>query len=123
PSHTRSVPKETIRQWKNQKKRHLSTWTFYKFKHKLLLSLEIFSRFLFYAGIILLLVNPKIYLFGIAFLTGRWIIQLLVFHAAMKKLNEKKILLFSILFDIILPLINLFLYSVSMMNSKKRQWK
>ncbi len=121
-AHTRSVPKDTFTQWKNQKKRHLGTWPTYKFKHKVFLSFELISRFLFFAGTILLLVDPVTFKIGVCILIIRWIIQLLVFNSAMNKLDEKKILLFSILFDMILPLINLFLYSVRTVNLKRHQW-
>lgn len=122
-AHTRSIPKNTLMQWANQKKRHLTTWGSYKYKHKVFLSIEIFSRFLVYMGIILLIINPLSFITGATLLIIRWVIMLIVFYPAMKKLDEKKILLFSVLFDVIIPLLNLFLYFVNRMNSKRHQWK
>ncbi len=121
-AHTRSVPKITFSKWGNQKQRHLTTWNVYKFKHIFFLSLELLSRFLFYTGVVIMLINPITSALGAILLLVRWIILLLVFYFTMKKLDEKKILLFSILFDIIIPLLNLFLYCVSRINSKRHQW-
>jgi glycosyltransferase involved in cell wall biosynthesis len=122
-AHTYSIPKKKFRYWTNQKRRHFSTSSLYKFKHKFLLGLEIFSRLLFYACIILLVINPATWIIGVAAYILRLIIQLFVFNGAMNRLKEKKLLLFSILFDIILPLISIFLYLVQTSNSKHYRWK
>ena len=122
-AHTYSVPKKKFRYWTNQKRRHFSTSSLYKFKHKFLLSSELFSRFLFYACIILLIINPNTWIVGVVAYIIRLIIQLIVFNGAMNRLKEKKLLLFSILFDIILPLISIFLYLVQTSNSKHYRWK
>jgi poly-beta-1,6-N-acetyl-D-glucosamine synthase len=122
-AHTRSIPKETFAQWVIQKRRHFSTGNRYKFVHKFLLGLEIFCRLLFYLGIILLLSNHNLLFIGLGLFFIRLLIQLLVYAKALKKLNEKKLLLFSFIFDIILPLINIFLYTVNSFNTKQHKWK
>jgi poly-beta-1,6-N-acetyl-D-glucosamine synthase len=122
-AHTRSVPKYTFQQWLFQKKRHFSTSNRYKFGHKILLGTEVFSRLWFYASVIYLIVNPQTIYIGLSAFIFRLIIQLIIFNTAMGKLKEKKILLFSVLFDIILPLINIFLYLVQAFNSKHYRWK
>jgi glycosyltransferase involved in cell wall biosynthesis len=122
-AHTRSIPKKIFSYWAFQKKRHLSTGLTYKFKHKFLLGTEIFSRALFYAGMILTIVNPYTWFVGLAAFVVRATIQLMIFKGAMKKLNEKKLLLFSIIFDFVLPLTNLFLYFSNFINSKQHKWK
>jgi len=53
-SFTRSIPQTSFVNWAKQKKRHLTTGKLYKFGNKFFLSLEPFSRFIFYAGIIAL---------------------------------------------------------------------
>jgi poly-beta-1,6-N-acetyl-D-glucosamine synthase len=122
-AHTHSIPKKKFKYWANQKRRHFSTSSLYRFKHKFLLGFEVFSRFLFYACLILLVINPVTWIIGVAAYTIRLIIQLIVFNGAMNRLKEKKLLLFSILFDIILPLISIFLYLVQTSNSKHYRWK
>jgi poly-beta-1,6-N-acetyl-D-glucosamine synthase len=122
-AHTRSMPKETFAQWVFQKRRHFSTGNRYKFVHKFLLGLEIFCRMLFYLGIILLLFSHNLLYIGLGLFFIRMLIQLLVYAKALKKLNEKKLLLFSFIFDIILPLINIFLYTVNSFNTKQHKWK
>jgi poly-beta-1,6-N-acetyl-D-glucosamine synthase len=122
-SYTRSIPKKKFKQWTNQKRRHFSTSSHYKFRFKFLLGAELFSRLLFYASIILLIINPTTWIIGVSAYIFRLIIQLIIFNGAMNKLNEKKLLIFSILFDFILPLISIFLYLVQTSNSKHYRWK
>jgi len=121
-AHTRSIPKKVFNLWTFQKKRHLSSGKNYKLKHKLLLGLEITSRILFYAGLFMTLINLVIWMVGIAAFIFRMIIQLLIFNKAMDKLNEKKLLPYSIVFDFVLPLTILFLYFANFFNSKQHRW-
>jgi cellulose synthase/poly-beta-1,6-N-acetylglucosamine synthase-like glycosyltransferase len=123
-AHTRSVPKKTFAQWTEQKKRHFLTSYRYKFLHKFLLGLEIFTRFLFYLSLIFLAIfSLKTLYIAVSLFIIRMTLQLFIFSSALKKLNEKKLLIISLLFDFILPLINLFLYTVKSINSKQHKWK
>jgi len=122
-SHTRSIPKKVFGLWAFQKRRHLSTGLTYKFKHNLLLGAEIFSRGIFYISMIFVLVSPITWFLGIGAFVFRAIIQISVLNGAMVKLNEKKLLLFSIIFDIVLPLTYVYLYFSNYLNSKQHKWK
>jgi glycosyltransferase involved in cell wall biosynthesis len=123
-AHTRSVPKKTVEEWVNQKSRHFSTANRYKFIHKFLIGFESFTRMLFYLSVILLLFQGSYLCYiGLGMLFIRMVIQLSVYSITMKKLNEKKLLLFSLVFDIILPLINIFLYTVNSFKTKQHKWK
>lgn len=122
-AHTRSVPKKAFGLWAFQKRRHLSTGQTYKFKHKFLLGLEITSRMLFYIGLILTLISPVTWIIGLSAYVFRLIIQLIIFNGAMNKLNEKNLLLFSIIFDFVLPLTILFLFTANLFNTKQHRWK
>jgi len=122
-AHTRSIPKKVFNSWAFQKRRHLSSGQTYKFKHKFLLGLEVFSRMIFYIGLILTLVTPVTWIVGLSAYLFRLIIQLIIFNQAMNKLNEKNLLLFSIIFDLILPLTILYLYTTNFLNTKQRKWK
>lgn len=120
---TRSVPKRTFQFWMAQKTRHLSTGHKYRFVHKLMLGGELFSRFFVYLAILLLTINPTTWFVGVGVLVIRWIIQISVLNGALRRLNEKRLLPYAILFDIVIPLINLFLYLVHTINAKQNKWK
>jgi len=120
-SHIRSVPKKAFSEWAKQKRRHLTTGAYYKNKHKFLLFIEPFSRMIFYSSLILLLAQwtfPQVVIVAFLF---RTIIQLTFFKFVMIRLNEKKILLSSFLFDILAPFYNLvFLLSENFLARSKR---
>jgi len=105
-SFTRSIPEKRFSSWYYQKKRHLTTGKYYRFKHKFVLGLEIFSRFLFYISLIAgLIYTPYWLVFTSAYLI-RLILQLIILYGASVKLKEAGVFYFGIIFDFILPLIN-----------------
>ena len=122
-AHTTSVPKKTFLQWVSQKRRHYTTGYRYKFKHKFLLGLEVFTRLIFFVALVFSFFNPVLWSAGIAIYFLRLFLLMLIFSKALKRLKEKKLLIISPVFDFILPLINIFLYSVSTFNSKQHKWK
>ena len=121
----RTVPKTTFNEFYLQKKRHLTTSNRYKFKHQFLLILEPFSRFLYYLlvapAIILAPAPQKWYVIGVA--SFRLIVQLIIIKLSMIKLKEKKLLLYSPLLDILLPLFYLYIHIVNFFTSDKKQHK
>ncbi|MFA6924265.1 MAG: glycosyltransferase [Bacteroidales bacterium] len=109
-SHILSEPCNTFSSWIIQKKRHLSSGNLYKFKHKFLLGMFIFTQFLFFMSFIALIsLNFQVIALVLIFLL-RFIIQILVFKNCMKKLNEKDLLLISPLFEIFFILFNPIIY-------------
>ncbi|MDI9366540.1 MAG: glycosyltransferase [Flavobacterium sp.] len=98
-SHTLSEAKKTWNDWMRQKYRHYTTSKYYKPIHKFLLGLYSLSLALFYplfaASIIMHTWWLALYVFG-----ARLLIQAIVFHKTMKKLNEHDLWPFFILFDI-----------------------
>jgi len=72
---------------------------------------------------IFVLVSPITWFLGIGAFVFRAIIQISVLNGAMVKLNEKKLLFFSIIFDIVLPLTYVYLYFSNYLNSKQHKWK
>lgn len=120
---TVSIPKKHFSHWIFQKKRHFTAGYKYKFLHKLLLGAELFTRLVFYASVILLLTHPNTWEIGLSAFLFRFIVQLIIFGKGMKRLNEKNLLTFSFIFDIVIPLINIFLYTVNIFNSKQHKWK
>ncbi|OFY23652.1 MAG: hypothetical protein A2W98_13265 [Bacteroidetes bacterium GWF2_33_38] len=123
-SHTISEPKKTLNEWFVQKRRHLSTGESYKFKHKFLLGLEYISRIFFFLMLIVLIIT-QINIIGItlSIFLFKTILQLIIIKLAMKRLNEKDLLLTSPAFDIFLPLLNFGLVISNYFISKKNRWK
>jgi cellulose synthase/poly-beta-1,6-N-acetylglucosamine synthase-like glycosyltransferase len=105
-THTRSVPCSDVREWVIQKKRHLTTAPYYKFRDKLLLLTEPATRILFYSSFIVLLSFTFLWPYLLALFGLRLLIQIVVYVLVQKKLNEPGLLVYSLIFDIFSPLIN-----------------
>ena len=126
---TLSLPKTTFRDWYYQKLRHLSTVDVYKSDSKMWIGLEPFSRGLFYLAIILLAVfgynNPLV----IAIIAGsfllRFILQFAIINLTARVYKNKCFGLSIILFDILLPLITLYILTIDKMFRRKAKfiWK
>lgn len=96
---TLSIPKKTWKQWYRQKKRHYSTAQYYKPQHKFLLALYATTQFLFYPLFILTIIFYS-WQFAFLFLALRYLLLSIVYYFSMKKLNEKDLWPFFILFDL-----------------------
>lgn len=95
-----SAAKKTMKEWWFQKKRHLQTGSRYRFSHKFLLGLYVFSQWLFFGcftAALILQFQPYVVL-G-AFLL-RFSLQMLTFNFAMKRLGERDLLLLAPLMEI-----------------------
>jgi len=112
---TRSVPCSGLKEWITQKKRHLTTGTYYKTRDKMLLIAEPFTRMLFYAAFIMLISSGFIWPWVLAVFGIRSLIHIIVFALVRKKLDEPGVVSFSLFFDVVSPLINgiLFLSNIS----------
>lgn len=105
-SFTISEPKKTFGHWMTQKRRHITTARHYRFIHKFLLGTYSYILFCYYFLFALMLamnysVFPVIGLFVL-----RLAIQYLVFSRCFRKLNEKDLILFIPLLEIVLLLLN-----------------
>ena len=121
-SHTRTKARSRFRDWWYQKKRHLTTGSRYSLRDKFLLTLEPFSRLIFYALFIsLLLCKFNIWIVLGIFCT-RMIIQLLIVNFTMRNLNERFLLLSSLLYDILLPFFYLGIFVSNLFNPKGAKW-
>lgn len=123
---TTSEEKKNFPAFLAQKERHLSTSGRYKFSSKLLLGLELGSRFLFYLGVLLIIALGLPYWYFIApgaFLL-RYIVQYVIINLNAKALGERKFYFGIGLMDILLPVINLYLYIVACFRPKAHyKWK
>ncbi len=125
-SFTWSPSKRTLKEWWQQKRRHLSVSHQYKPVTKFRLSLEPLTRGLFYAAVLTAVIC---YALGtLSFVTLyialglfliRWIIQTAVINTSARRMGLKRFGMLTVLwFDIFLPLVNLWMVSVP-----KRQGK
>jgi biofilm PGA synthesis N-glycosyltransferase PgaC len=123
-SHTRSVPASSTEDLIKQKLRHFTTAKFYKPWHKVLLFLEPLTRMLFYFLFAALITTLYLWPYAIAIFGLRLIVQIIVTSLIQKKLNEKGLLFFSLIFDIFSPVFNAVLYFSSSRNrSGRNTWK
>ena len=123
-THTRSIPSPGLKEWITQKKRHLTTAPYYKFRDKMLLITEPATRILFYTTFILLLSFTFLWPYILAVFALRLITQIIVFALVQKKLNEPGLITYSLFFDIFSPLINSIVFLSNTRNrSGKNRWK
>ena len=145
-SYTWSPAKESLREWWQQKRRHLSVSPAYREETKIRLALEPLSRGLFYAlvvGIIvyqsslltdqisdlttndsLLTTLLSVVLWPLYMAVGlfliRWIIQTAILNVSARRMGLRRFNMFTVLwFDIVLPLINLWMLIVPEKDNKK----
>ena len=104
-SYTESLPKTALKDWINQKKRHVSSATHYKPQHKFLLGLFYISQLLFWSLSIVLFAFLWHWQIVLALFIIRITTQYISFGLSAKKLNEQDtlpLLLFLELFLIVL---------------------
>jgi hypothetical protein len=123
-THTRSIPSTGINEWITQKKRHLTTAPYYKFRDKFLLITEPLMRILFYLAFIVLLSFMFLWPWALAIFGLRLIVQIVVLTLVQKKLNEPGLLAYLLFFDIFSPIINGVIYLSNFRSiSRKNKWK
>ncbi len=109
-SFTVSEPKKTMKSFIRQKIRHFTTGKFYKFKHKFLLFIEVFTRILTIWTAVALLIFGKFWILVTSILFARFLIFFLTLFIVNKKLQQKNILFAEFLLDIFQPYFNFFIY-------------
>lgn len=123
-THTYSIPCTGLKEWTTQKKRHLTTAPYYRFRDKLLLFTENFTRVFFYALFIVLLSFTFLWPYVLGIFAVRLIVQTTVLALVQKKLGESKLVVYSLLFDIISPIIYTLLFVSNRFNRPgKNIWK
>ncbi|MEZ5083607.1 MAG: glycosyltransferase [Bacteroidales bacterium] len=119
---TLSETKKTYAEWWRQKRRHLSTGKFYKFKHKLVLGLYSFSFFVMLVLFVILLAKALYFNIVISLFVVRYFSQLVIFKKTYSQLNEKKLLVLSPLIELLITLIYPILVSINLV-FKQSRWK
>jgi biofilm PGA synthesis N-glycosyltransferase PgaC len=122
-SHTRSLPETTFPSWIKQKKRHLSAGTHYTTSSRIRLASEWISRIILYTTLIWICVSspwsiPVGVLFGILLIT-----RMVIFKMGMRRLDEKFLLLPSLLLDPIFPVLMGAIWLSSRFEKKYQPWR
>lgn len=121
-SFTTSKPKSTFKDWYNQKRRHISTASHYKFKHKFMLSLFFVSQIFFWLLAIILLTLTFKPLFVISLVGFRFLFHYLIIGNSAKKLDESDTILLLPFLEIFLILFQLSIF-ISNLISKPTHWR
>jgi glycosyltransferase involved in cell wall biosynthesis len=120
-SFTISEPKTSFGTWFQQKRRHVSTSSHYKFIHKFLLGTFFVTQFLFWILAITLLCTG-IWQYALIILAFRILIQYFILGFASSKLKEQDILYFLPFLEIFLVIIHFGIFIVNL-TSKPTHWK
>lgn len=120
-SFTESIPKNSFKDWFQQKRRHISTASYYKPLHKYLLGLFYSSQITFWILSITLLLFNYQWIAVLSLFTLRIIISYLIIGNSANKLNEKDLVLFSPFFELFLILAQLFIFIKNLV-SKPTHW-
>lgn len=115
--------KSTWKDWVIQKRRHLTTGSYYRFSDKWRLGLELVSRFFFYASFVTALILLKNTWLILAIFGFRFIIQGLVINLTARKLKQPGFIFTFWILDIILPLLNAWFVFKNATNPKGVKWK
>ena len=120
-SFTESTPKTSFKDWILQKRRHISTVSYYKTFHKYLLGLFYSSQLLFWLFSLILLGFQFNLISVLIIITIRQIILYLSIGFSAKKLNEKDLILFLPFYEIFLIFIQMFIFIKNLI-SKPTHW-
>jgi glycosyltransferase involved in cell wall biosynthesis len=122
---TFSEPETSFSSWFRQKKRHLTTGRYYKFPDKFRLVTYSFSGLMFYvtlAACLVLTKNPLFLIIAGTIFLIRALSLFLIYYYAGKRFLERKLFLYSPLFDIIFVILNP-IFAISNLFYRKNKWK
>ena len=124
---TWSEPNRNYKDWFIQKERHLSVSSFYTSSSKFRLAIEPVFRGLFYLAFILTLVFGNLITQAVALLLFiiRLIVQYSVINPSAKHFGQRRFAFTLPIFDVLLPVIQLFIMTFGRMGSKAKNihWK
>ncbi|MBI1286948.1 MAG: glycosyltransferase [Flavobacteriales bacterium] len=103
---TLSAAPESWAAWWLQKRRHLSTGSFYKLLSKIFLGIFTLSHVLFYLSFFGLLSMETLYWLALCGIFLKWTVHLSIIAAVTRILDARDLLLFSLLGDLFTPFFN-----------------
>lgn len=89
---TYSKPKQTFKDWRIQKARHLTTAPLYKQSSQLKITFNYFTLYFFYLSLLSLCLHPQTLLLLPIIFTIKCTLQIILLNKAIKKLNEQDLL-------------------------------
>lgn len=126
---TWSPAKKTMKEWLQQKRRHLSVSPCYRQATKARLAVEPITRGLFYALVLYLAIAYRpvtidtwsvLFIAAVGLFLFRWILQTAILNVSARRIGMSRFNMFSVLwFDIVLPLISLWMLVVPKRNANK----
>ncbi len=117
-----SMPKTTWTDWFLQKRRHISVADRYKKRHQLSLGLFYISQFLPYILVIFLLFSPVFSRISLSILLVRYLFVGFIMYAGMKRFQEKNLIYWFPVLEIILVLSQLSIFILSI-TTRVTPWK
>jgi poly-beta-1,6-N-acetyl-D-glucosamine synthase len=122
---TFSEPKKSFSSWFSQKKRHLSTGKYYMTSDKIRLGIQVFSNSMFYILFIacmVLIQSPLFLILVLGIFVIRTISLVLLYYNAGKRFMERKLFLYSPIFDVVFLFLNP-VFALSNLFYRKNKWK
>jgi len=120
---TFSEPKKNLKEWLDQKRRHVSTSRYYRPFSKFILALLTFSQYFFWLFSVPLLFSYRFRYIALAIIGAYIIIQLIIQQKAMSRLGERKLFVYSLLTEWLLLFFFYPLVALSNLLFKKVAWK
>jgi glycosyltransferase involved in cell wall biosynthesis len=121
-SFTISKPKLSWSAYLYQKRRHISTAHHYQMKHQLLLGLYYFSQIAFWMTGIFLLSTLFQWQIVLAVVLARFLLWYYINYKTMRRLDEKRLLLWLPILELSLMLFQLFIFVMNIFQ-KPKNWK
>lgn len=119
---TISEPKKTFGNWILQKRRHFTTASHYRFLHRFLLGLYTFDLFWYYVIFVLMLALNYSVIPVLGMFVLRMAMQYLILTPCFRKLNEKDLIFFIPLLEIVLLFLNSGIAVINFFR-KPKKWK
>ncbi|HTA28601.1 MAG TPA: glycosyltransferase [Bacteroidia bacterium] len=120
---TLSEPKKDMKEWLQQKRRHVSTAQYYKPFSKFILGIITFQQYFFWISAIVLLFFERFRFIALGIIGGYIIIQFIVNLKAMKRMGETKLVVYSLLLEWLLLFYFYPLVAISKLLFKQAAWK
>jgi len=116
-----SLPKNTFKDWVNQKHRHFTTAPEYKLINKLFLGIFPLTLFLMYIILFILLFNTNWYPFVLTIFGVRLLLYWLINGLLLKKLHQKDLIALYPIWEIVYAIVMPFIY-YSNRGTEKNKW-
>jgi len=121
-SFVESLPKTNLQAWILQKRRHISTSSFYKLEHQVMLALYYISQLIFYFSTIFLMSLGYLWKIVLTIVLLKFIIQYFIFYKPAKTLRENDLLILLPVLEILLIIFQLSIFILNLI-SKPKHWK